>query len=49
MNKEELIEQEEGKVKEYEFWITAEVGNEHDLSLGWIEHEKICSDPGGNS
>ena len=26
MNKEELVEQAEGKVKESEFWITAEVG-----------------------
>ena len=26
MNKEELAEQAEGKVKESEFWITAEVG-----------------------
>ena len=41
MNKEELAEQAEGKVKESEFWITAEVGDEQQLSLGWIEGEKI--------
>ena len=29
-------------MKEGGFWITAEVGNEHELSLEWIEGEKIA-------
>ena len=37
------------KVKESECWITAEKANEHELSLGWIEGDKIDCHPGGNS
>ena len=40
MNKEELVEQAEGKVKESGFWIAADF-DEHELSLGWIESEKM--------
>ena len=45
IHKEELVEQAEGKEKESEFWITAEGGDEHKLSFGWIEGEKM----GGHS
>ena len=49
MNKKELLELTEGKEKESEFLITAEVADEHEYRLGWIEDEKIGCHPGGNS
>ena len=49
MNKEELAEQAEGKVKESELWITAEVGR-WAWTQSWMDWgEKIGCHPGGNS